>query len=556
MPTPTNLNISDGAWRTLNERDVYMGPGGDPRANFVPAVGDVVVRITGNVKLERVVMSIDPETMIPRLAPVRQDSAQSEDNAFYSLMPVETMRTPLAYLDTSVTPHDMSIDGRLVTNSPGYVKVFAGKDITSTGTVISAVYDAQGNYVGENVPLEPVDSRNTTTAYRVPPFKTNAELSDGAVVTAVRYSPEGIVNDVTAFRVVNQGYTRRLDAGSRTVVGISLESAFLSVTAPKTLDVPANTTLSAVNLLGVVRFSNGSSIKLPVDGTRFVADGLDSYAPASPGATRDLVIKYNLGPDENANGTNNAGKSFYADTYKLRTVKADGRYSVQLYPYPEWNALLNSYTLRWFLYDLSRSTSVDVTNFVTYTRGQFNPTIVTSQLLEVSVNLGKVNTYYRDFNHIQRCMVALNSTPTQTPNTDTSAPWVVTPQAGSETTFGVGAFAKVNVVSASTSKIKLSGGYTTLADWLKKVYGATLPMFDQADSTKAPDPTHLTLLIDGQDVVTIPLEQWNQPITILSAITGTKNAYVKFIRRTATTDLQLSIAALPIRYTDENWNYL
>jgi hypothetical protein len=201
-----------------------------------------------------------------------------------------------------VTPHVLAVDIRLKVagTMASYAKIFKGSDLTESGNVISRVYDSNGNFISENIPLElvAIDSHNNYSIKTIKVCHTNEHLLDGEIVTAVIYGDNGHVVSKRQLLVENTSFIRSVDASAKYISHISVESAFISPTFDHIIEFPLNIPLNALNLMGVVHYSDGSTLKLPVDGSKFRMFGLEQYVSSIVGQTVDLVLSYALAPNE------------------------------------------------------------------------------------------------------------------------------------------------------------------------------------------------------------------------------------------------------------------
>ena len=77
-----------------------------------------------------------------------------------------------------------------------------------------------------------------------------------------------------------------------------LRTPFLSSSDPTLIQFPINVILSDLNLMGIVRYSDGTCAMLPVDNTKFQILGFNAFVSTIVGQSFDVVLKYNLSPDE------------------------------------------------------------------------------------------------------------------------------------------------------------------------------------------------------------------------------------------------------------------
>lgn len=560
MPINNPIVNANGMWQIWNLRDIYTGPNGT--GQYVPKVNDEVHAISGDYIQRYIVTAVDATSLVPTLRPVREITYE-RDVAPTDVLFGKTSDTYRVLLDQSVTPHRLCVDARVSMHGSmaQYCKVFLGTNISNTGTVISAWYNAEGVFESENIPMELVASDRYTANVGIKTPKvgwTSAELADGEKVTVVSYSGDGTVIDVCGMFIMNSGFIRSTDAYSKAVVGISLESPFMAAPNSTLINYPVNIPLMAMNLIGVVNYSDGSVTRLAVDGNRFSVEGMDAYAPTLVGQECPITLKYRLQAGEVAYGATNAAQDHFSQNYTIVTSAVDGSYAVQLYCYPVWLDATRGYTLSWFLYDLDRSINYDVTNLVAIDTSiaPFRPvTYGVKQTLNVYVNLKNVNAVYNSFTHVQYVDIVLNNPATNRPASGALSNWQVTQQAGKVPLFGQGVRATFYQSSPSSRKVKVNGDFGNFTTWLNAYYTLSRPLYNPSLETAAPAPTHFNLIAGGV-TTTYSINQWNDELILSQTVTNSDTVFIEFFKRTAASDLQLSKIAVPLWQVDSVGNYL
>jgi hypothetical protein len=550
-------------WQIWLMDDIYLGTIGEGK--FVPKVKDMVYEISGRVVTKYIVHAIDPVTFIPTLQTEdisNQTDAFSTDDILYGVGPGTQSDTYRIYLDKSVTPYRLSVDRRLRVggSSCTQCKIFKGTNTSNSGVVISGLYNQSGILQTENIPLEIVatQSINNSSIKVVGAAYTQFNLNDGEVVTAVFYDDRGFVVSKRQLLVENTGFVRGTDAQKKYVSGITLETPFLSTTNNKLIQYPINVPLNAMNLMGVVHYSDGSSTRLAVDGTKFSIFGLEGYSATILGQKSPLVLKYTLQANEEALNVHVGTDTFISETYEIITVSGNGNYAVKLFVYPEWDSVANQYRLKWFMYDLDRSNSFDVTQnvLINTNKSVFNPLLYgTKQTLYVSLNLRTVNGSYNNFNHVQVIDVVLNKPGSGRPDIDNIANWLSTNVSGSSVVFGNLCHSTYRRENSTEWIVRVAPELESQADWLDALYKNTSPMFDPNLESTAPVPTHFQVITNGTSFE-FPISRWNTELILNQVVTNNSNIYIKFIRRLPNKDLQLSAAGTPIFQVDINGSFI
>lgn len=532
-------------WWEINE--IYQGGPGSNR--YIPKVGDYVVdKLTFTTQI---VDSIDPVTLIAtlRLLPSPVNSGVfTLDDILVGVGPGTQSDTYRVYVDTSVTPHILAVDARLKIGGSmaSYAKIFKGSDVSSTGQVISRLYDQSGSMLSLNIPLE-LAAINSSVNYSIKviaPCYTDETLNDGEVVTAVIYSDTGHVISKRQLLVENTAFIRSVNASQKYISHISLETPFLSSTTDTLIEFPINVPIEGLGFMGVVHYSDGSMLRMPVDGTKFKMLGLHQFVGTIVGQRVDLVLSYNVSPNETVYGAINNDGIHITKPYTLVSLAQDGAYAVKLFGYPVWIDAIQGYTMNWTLYTLDRNITYDVTQYVTYdiNTGAFRPKAYGFlQNLSVSINLRNVSGAFKSYIHVQSIDIVLAQ-----PGTARSTNWTIGFETNQTPPYGIDLFAKANMINSNLWKIKVDADITTQAEWLDRLYYNSKPLMNAQRELAPPTPNFFVVRTAAGGRTEFPISAWNSELTIDDILTINDTIYIEFIRRLATNDVQLAIAGLPI----------
>lgn len=530
---------------TWSAEDIYF-PGGPGLNKHVPKVGDLVW-YTDPLVFKKVV-AIDEQTLNPELV---TQSFSSENGEFTDddILTGVGMGTPSdtyrIYVDKSVVPHSVCIDSRLTVGGSRVMscRVFRGNNVTDAGDIISHIYDAQGNIVGDKIPLEVIAFEGNVSTKVVPPFQTMADLPDGEVVTAIMYTDTGHKASGRQLLVENTSYVRRANVFTRYITAISLKCPFLSSSDPTLINLPVNVNLTGLNLTGVIHFSDGSTDELPVDGNRFTLMGLDNFIATQPGQEIPLTLRLRLLQDETSYDTTQVNPGYMTRNFRIITTQSDGAYNVKLYCAPTWQSSTLGYRLRWFMYNLDRQTTEEVTSFVTFSpeSAPFEPlSYGVSQNLVAAINLQDVNPGAKDYRHVQTVALVLRG-----PGTQRTTNWTLAYVNAQDPAYGVDTHANLRMINANLYEMKVDSGFTSLEQWLNKLYWAGKPLYDPLREGNAPEPNVFVVVVGGTELE-FSVDQWNQQFQVGAGLALNGTAIIKFLRRTSTTDLQLGIAPMAI----------
>ncbi len=530
-------------WTIWSRDEIFEG--GIGQGKYIPNLKDYVVE--PDTYTTYIVEFLDQVTLLPTLReikPASLDFSFSQSDVLFGVGPGTQADTYRIYIDNSVTPHILSVDTRLkiAGSLSNYAKIFKGTDTSTQGIVISKVYDNNNNFISENIPLElvAIDSHINYSIKIISVAHTDIDMLDGELVTAVIYNDQGNVVSKRQLLVENTAFIRDINTAQKFITQISLDSAFISPSIDNTLEFPLNIPVNALNMIGVVQYSDGTTLRLPVDGTKFSIYGLDQYISSIVGQKVDLVLNYSLSTNETAVGAISNDGNHITENYSLVTTNPNNSYAVKLFGYPIWINNNIGYEIKWFLLNLDRNVWYDVTSNVTFSSntGPFNPLLYGFvQNKTVQVNLAEVNGTFDVFIHVQNVSIVLN----HAPQPDISQiPWTISNEVTANALpYGDGIYAK----KISPTSVNISAGITTSQEWLDKTYLRSKPLVDPRIETAPLDPTHFILMVRGVETE-FPISEWNQDLTISADLNQFESVYVRFIKKVGLAQLELSVVGM------------
>lgn len=544
----TPIYDPDGRFQIWNKDEIFMGPTGPGDKRYVPKIGDMVVQKRPLLWYE--VTNIDLATLVPTLDELPQANSggdPSDEDLLLGPGPGTPSDTYRVYLDTSVVPHAMRIDARCYIRGSDnmYARLFLGSDISDESKIISLQYDSTGNIIGNKIPLEMAEIDNVTNISTkiMPTSYTMRDIPDDERVTFVSYAGDNRVTSKRQLILENSAFIAAANISTKYITGISLKCPFLSASDPRRIDLPQNVLLSGLNMIGVVHYSDGSTVELPVDGTKFKLLGIESYLTTVVGHQAGVILRYQLSQNEISYGNQVGAVPFISEEYKVVTAQEDNAYSVKLYGYPVWQNSVSGYTLRWFLYNALRDVMYDVTNQVEYSpaAAPFNPTLYgVLQTVVVGVNLQAVNGSYRNYRHTQTEQLVLWGEGTmRTTN------WTILFDQNQNPPYGPNLHADLTFVNYNYYKLKFGTGAATKQEWLQRLYYDSKPLIDQFKEQTPPAPTHFRIKVGTQEFE-YSVDAWNDEVIVGSGLNDNDTLYIYFISKNPITDLQLSVAALPV----------
>lgn len=535
--------VDRGLWKEWGLHEIYLGQEGLNKS--VPKIMDFVRDVPNDIGY--VVDDLDLTTLVPVLRkrkPTTEIGLTDED-IILGVGPGTQNDTMRIFIDRSTLPFTMAVDQRYTVKGANNMtaKVYRGTVTANDQKVISAFFDPSGTLLGEDVPLELVQQDGNISVKQVSVCYTTEDIPDNEPLTVIVFNAGGTPVSMRWFLAKNSAFIRKPGSAKKYVTSIYLESPFLSKNDPNMINYPINVPTAGLTIMGVVKYSDGSLLRMPVDGTKFALHGLESYAATVPTQETELTLIYNLSSDEVAYGAEVGEVKFMKQIYFAQTIPADGAYSVKLFGYPVWIDATHGYRMEWFLYNLDRQIVYKATPHVRFNTNTpaFDPkNYGVRQALSVSVNIKDVNPAYNAYVHTQTIDISLMAA-----GTVRETNWTIAFNANQDPQYGRDNAAVTQFVSANQTKVKIDQGEATVDTWLARIFGLTKPLYDPARELQAPAPTHFAL-VSGEQSVEFPISSWADQMTVGFAIADSSTLFVKFFKRTVDNDIQLGISGLPV----------
>lgn len=477
-----------------------------------------------------------------------------ESNDDYDLFPQHEygfLQGELAFMiDYSERPPVARVDSNATGNDAAYAIVYKGSLISELGQVVSATYEGQ-NFIDKKISVSPVifDNIENRTVMGCNSFSTTqneAAMPNGTKCTLVYYDIAGRPIPPTYPLVVQQcAYMRDHQLSTRYVKNIELVAPwFTNSMRPRTMFVPINLPLTAIEFRARVHFSDGSSEEHPVNSISgdygFTIHGIDQYKPTTPNQVSDaIVLTYAFKESEQALIVQPGSPRHMSESYEIVATPAQGAYSPRIYSYPYWDATVG-WRNKHFTTDLDRKYCRDVTDITTLNESSpvFNGKLFgEEQPMIFNLNMRDVSAIYEPWAFVQHTTITLYNPPT-----NVGRKWDV------RHSYSRPPFQPLSVEYVPQTGGSILAKFAGLADvtaFVAEGYLKFEPMFDPRTEIKAPDPTHFDLVrVDGTARTGIPIASFNSlPINDLSLADG-ETLYIRWVRRDSTgAELQLGVSA-------------
>lgn len=533
----------EGLWKTWAITEIYSGTSGSKR--YVPKVLDHVIEPSTNTRYK--VKSLSQVTLIAELEPLGSNNslALSSQDLLFATGPGWPSQCYRVFLDDTVFPYRLDVDAftwiRQV--NAAYVKIIHGS-IYGDHQIVSQVFDASGTFITDKVGLDLAAVEPGWQNYHIKTIKTcncSQQFINGDVLTVIVYSNDGHILGITPLSVVNSNFIRALNAPQKSITHISLRSPFLSETNPNLLVLPLNWTTASMNLMGVVHYSNGSEVEIPVDGRKFTMRGLQQLLSNIPGQEFDMTLHYALDPTETTTHETSSFNNGINVNYRIQLVDPNYSYSIRLYAFPVWEETTQQYQLTFWMFNLERNIYRNVTGSIRFAANSSlfdGSRFGVLQRFQVSLNLRDIVPTYKAFAHTQVFEVSLYGKPSDFPT-----PWVVKHNLTDAAVYGGSLFGLI----AEEGSVNLTSGIQTFEEWKDRFYLKSYPLTETPENpTSVIQPTHFDVLYNNQ-VTTFAIGQWDQNLILPTQGVVRKSVFIIFKREISTGSLYLAMASVVLK---------
>ena len=218
--------------------------------------------------------------------------------------------------------------------------------VDGVARVVSARFDNSSNFIDNKIELEVVAETGNIAVKILKPFYVTETLPDNEIVYVTAYNSKDMPAWRRGYLVENTVFAQRASVGTKYVTSIELQTSMLSAADPNEIQVPLNLNEDSIVMYGVVRYSDGTSVEYPVDGTKFSMAGMSEYVPSVAGYPRVVGLRYALGAGEQAVTGLTVNNNAVVRNYRLTTVNTNASYSVKLFGFPRWVSDTQGYRMK------------------------------------------------------------------------------------------------------------------------------------------------------------------------------------------------------------------
>lgn len=352
---------------------------------IVPQPGSIV---EDSDKTALWVLSVDPNTFIPTYIPV--PSTSNNDNVV-SLLNYGNSTLRL-YIDTRASPYPVTVDSKCVFlgKSPRFYTLtrYPG---TSNETIISKYYNSGGVYVSTQVPLNALDS--TDSSWYLPRCHVTEVLDDNEEIKVKIFTEDGVeVYSALLFTkhssVINQDVLYNPTIVDMTVTGNQTLS-------DGSLYLFERQSFSSLGITVNLVYSDGTTLEVPIDGVKCILYGQNDFISSFSGLKQYVTVKYNRSTSEAISPTiSDPTGQMISVRVPVVVVPNSLATTVKIVPIPTWSVSLSRYTIRYFMYFGDGRSHIDVSGYVSITTGSVNTTAAyfgITQSYVVSVDMHQID---------------------------------------------------------------------------------------------------------------------------------------------------------------------
>lgn len=481
----------------------------------VALVDDLVV--DWNVGIYRV-SAVEVGTNIATLEPkVRFSDSTLLDPSNGSIISALSMYMPNSatrvMVDKDVNPYTVTTDLRYVTRGIEAVEMraFYGTDVSDTGEVISARYGGSGNIISDLIPLVDVITGEPRIK-RPPVFETTKDLRSDDIITYVFYDAVGRKAGTQPFLVSESGAIFDYNSGAAFITNVELRGDMIDDTDTRLINNPLNTPFQTALLEAWISYSDGSEVRVPIDGTKCRLEGINRFNTSMLGAAKDVVLLYYCDPGEPAVNVGGTTQRFIAEPYKLANIAIDTSFALKVFVIPEYIDNTTGYNYRYFMTSLDGDVDAEITNFVSAVDDNGDPAPGTNHANPMDITIGvdldtTLPGAYPGHYHVQ-----LLELTTHIPGTVGFEPWAIDYLNSGTQVYRANAIAHCS--NLFDGSVNIGSDFASLALFLGDLYLNIHPLFDTSSLTQPETPTHAVLMYKNAEFEIDVAADWDSDIAL------------------------------------------
>lgn len=503
---------------------IYDPTWGDPSydanpqsVKIVPAVGSLV---QDSDETPLWVVAIDPVTFYPSYQEV---PLSTENDNVVSMLNYGNSVLRL-YLDYRATPYPATPDSKciFIGKSPRFYTLtrYAG---TLQETVISQYFDTTGRLVSQMVPLNALDSTNTS--WFLPRCNVSANLDPNEEILAKIFTEDG-TEVYTALLFAKQSAIINEDVVYQPTI-VNMTVAGNQQLANGTFYLFENQDFGSLGLNATLVYDDGSTATAQIDGVKCILYGQTDFISSFAGLLQYVTVKYfRSGNESISTGLADPTGEMISVQVPVTVVPNTLGTTVKIVPLPSYNAITARYVMRYWMYFSDGRSKVDISGLVTVPVGSLvtdSSHFGVSQTYAVSVDMSQVDpTHYPTSTTYLQNFVIQFGPPTSLVR------WTIKDANTSPYIYGQdnSSSRRPAIKWDATKKLYFVPAYLfgNAAAFINSFYTMASPPYDPEVAAIPQQPTHFTIrdMASGNMVISapIPITTYAQAFNIIGDTTG------------------------------------
>jgi hypothetical protein len=473
---------------------------GDYEEKIVPQVGSIV---QDSDETPLWVIAVDPNTFIPTYMPV---PINSQNDNVISLLNYGNSTLRL-YIDKRASPYPVTVDSKCVFlgKSPRFYTLtrYPG---TSNETIISKYYNSGGVYVSTQVPLNALDSTNSS--WYLPRCHVTEVLDDNEEIKAKIFTEDG-VEVYSALLLAKESSVVNQDVYySPTIVSMTVSGN--QTLSDGSLYLFERQSISSLGITATLIYSDGTSLEVPIDGLKCILYGQNDFISSFSGLKQYITVKYFRSTSEAISPTiSDPTGQMISVSVPIMVVPNSLSTTVKIVPIPTWSPSLSRYVLRYYMYFGDGRSHIDVSGYVTITTGSVNTTSTyfgITQSYVVSVDMHQIDPSHYATSTTYSQNIAIQFGPTTT-----LVRWWFSDSLSSPLIYGQDNNSTRRPILKFDTTLNQyfvpSNVFSNSAAFVNSFYTKTNPPYDPSVSEIPTQPTHFVIrdILTGLMIVSSPI---------------------------------------------------
>lgn len=488
---------------TWNMSSIYNGV--DPIvpgvSNFVvPAINDYIDKIVNNTIIKYRVTNV--KDLIATYERVYSDA---ETDSVVDLTTTDLSATTVVLIRNSISPilAAIHIGLPIETNiDVAYGKLFVGYDIDNVSSVVSRTLDNDGVVINDRIKVTK-DAINNNV-YRASQFHIDRIIDDKSMGTLVFYGYDDM--PIFKYTIVYREVDHLINFSDTElfITELVLETPLLNPAKSKEILVEKGFLNASFNPRVFKVFNTGQREEISLTSRFLKLEGWGNYIYGEENDVFPLSVQYTLADNEKSDLVSDELGETITEAYTVRVTDTAGSVNYKIYPTVTWDNDAAIYNVKYYLYDSTYKTTVDVTTKIELSNQFSGYNFADKQLFNYSLDLNDIGISTGDEYCSGSFAIRLFAKPM-----DATTPFSVYMVPNDEIRYYGESLRTRITLNGSATILSIDSDYTQYEEWLDNVYYKLLPAYESDTHDKAPEPTHVDVYV-GDDLITLDiLNQWN-----------------------------------------------